>query len=264
MKQTRVFWLIAVLLLGQALLFWQPWRGGPGQADLPDVGATVRLAQGQAADQKNYTFDTDVAVGEQINIASLTRVIPTDRERMAEFTWNVPQMTGEGAIYTRGELFYVFHPLKKKWLAREEDATLEPFIDFFWAQLSLGDPVENLLNIDPRNRNISFLQDGAVPDEFAGGNERKTVALQVIPDEEALSELRKSLPPQLVGAELQDLKQFFWLSPATWLVERYEVRARVSFFGLKGMDFLVVAKPHHYNQTKITLPAELNAKLPKE
>lgn len=163
-------------------------------------------------------------------------------------------MKGTASMYAEGETVLLNTPLNNKWEMPTEEPTLKPFMGFFWKQVKLVDPVENLLKVNAGNKNLSILTNQTEQAE-------DTVTVQLVPDENALSELSKSLPPQLIGAELKDIKQLFWISKSDFLVTRYEVRATVSFFGFKTMDFKTVSIPTDYDKTNIEMPQQLTDKL---
>ncbi|PKM81282.1 MAG: hypothetical protein CVU89_09705 [Firmicutes bacterium HGW-Firmicutes-14] len=270
MKKLKLFLLLPVLIIGILFYFWNPWQVRPEKTNFQNAAETIKAAREAASGVKNYKYRTNVSIGDQVKYGTLTRVVRKDREQMVDIDWDIPKMSGSASIYAKGEELYVFHPLKNKWTLPEEDRTLKPFIDFFWKQLKLVDPVENIIRTEPSGKNISFYEPANEPnDEPAnessegGGSagKKNTRAIRVIPDEEALSEIRKSLPPQFIGAELKDISQIFWFSAEDLMVTRYEVRAAVSFFGVKSMDFLVVSEPFDFNKTKIELPKGLVDKM---
>lgn len=254
MKKFRLLVLPLILIAGALLYFLVPWEAGRQSVDFNDASETVRQARREAGRVKNYKYSTDIQAGEQIKISVLNRVeVAGEKRQMVDFSWNIPQMSGMAAMYTDGKVLYLYHPLKNKWLLPSEEPTISPFVDYFWKQLDLVDPVANILKVEHSSK-VSVYS-GAVQ------KESDTVAIQVIPQGAALGEIKKALPPQLAGADLKDVKQFFWISKQDLLVKRYEVQAKVSFFGLKTMDFRTVSKVSNYNETEIKIPKPLVDKI---
>jgi len=255
MFNKRLLYVIPLLvIIGIGLYFWQPWQTKQQSVDLNNTGEIVTACQRESGEIKNYTYKTDLSVGKQISVSVNNRIIQEQNKRqMADFSWKIPKMSGSATMYTEDQKVYVFHPLKEKWILPDEDPTISPFMDFFWKQLSLIDPVENIL-IDPMGKNISTYLEGS--DEGAD-----SVAIQVTPDAEALSEINKSLPPQFATGELTDVKQYFWISKKDFLVTRYEIRASVAFFGIKTMNFTMVSIPVDYDNTTISVPKPLQEKM---
>ena len=255
MKKSRLLLLPAVLIIGWGLYFWGPFTGRQESVNFANAGEIVKAAQVKTGLTKSYRYKTDVSAGEQIKVAVQNRVIREDPTRqMVDFSWDIPKMSGMASMYTEGNKLYVFHPLKDKWLLPGEEPTIKPFLDFFRRQLDLVDPVENLLKLNPTGKNVSLYPEGNVKGE-------DTTAVLVIPEAGALSEISKALPPQFAGAELKDVKQFFWISKRDLLVTRYEVHAKVAFFGFKTMDFITVTTTDNYNKTEIDLPKQLQDKM---
>ncbi len=255
MKKRGLILLAAVLVLGAALIYWQPWMASRQSVDFRNAGAIVKACQTKTGTLANYKYKTDVSVGKQIKVAILNRVIREEnRRQMIDFTWDIPKMSGTASMYTEGQKVYIFHPLRDKWVLPGEDPTISPFVDFFWRQIGLVDPVENILKLDPNGTNLSIYTEGS--DEGSD-----SVAVQVIPKADARSEINKSLPPQFAGGELVDVRQYFWISKGDMLVTRYEVRAKVAFFGFKTMNFRTVTTPLDYNHTAINLPKPLIDKM---
>lgn len=255
MKKFRLLLIPLVLLLGIILYFWEPWQARQESIDFGSAGEVLKAAQSKMGKVENYKYKTNVLAGDSIKVNITNRVIVGNpRQQMADFSWDIPKMSGFASMYTEGESLHIYHPLKNKWLLPSEEPTVRPFIDFFWRQLALIDPVENILKIDPNGRNVSVINEPVqdTPD---------AVVVQVIPEGGALSEISKSLPPQFAGAELKDVRQLFWISKQDMSVSRYEVRAKVSFFGLKTMDFKTISRIQDYNNTKITLPKSLQEKM---
>jgi ribosomal protein S25 len=253
----RLWYFIPVLLIiiGIGLYFWQPWQTRQQLVDLNNAGEIVKACQQASEDIKNYRYKTDLSVGKQISVSVNNRVIREQTNRqMVNFSWDIPKMSGMATMYAEGQKVYVFHPLKNKWILPNEEPTISPFMDFFWGQLGLIDPVENILKLDPLGKNISTYMEGT--DEGAD-----SVAIQVIPDANALSEINKSFPPQFATGELTDVKLYYWISKKDFLVTRYEIRASVAFFGIKTMNFLTVSTPFDYDKTRINIPKLLQDKM---
>lgn len=257
MKRFRVYLLVLVLIIGIVLYFWQPWGTRQQAVDLGNAADVVKACQAETGELANYKYQTDISVGEQIKVAILNRVVREgDKRQMVDLTWDIPKMSGTANMYAEGNKVYIFHPLKDRWILPNEDPTVNPFMDFFWRQLSLVDPVDNILKVDPMAKDVSLYREGS--DEGAD-----SVAVQVIPKADALSEINKSLPPQFAGGELADVRQFYWISQKDYLVTRYEVRAKVAFFGIKTLEFRTISIPDNYNNTSITLPKPLLDKMKK-
>lgn len=256
MFKKRLLLVIPVLLIiGIGLYFWQPWQTKQQSVDLNNTAEIVEACQRASGEIKNYSYKTDLSVGNQINVSVNNRIIRQEtKEQMADFSWNIPKMSGAASMYAEGQKVYILHPLKDKWVLPDEDPTISPYMDFFWSQLSLVDPVENILNLDPRGKNISGYLKGS--DEGSD-----SIALQVTPDARALSEINESLPPQFAAGELTDVKQYFWISKKDFLVTRYEIKASVAFFGIKTMNFTMVSIPADYDKTTISLPKPLQDKM---
>lgn len=257
MFRKRLLYVIPVLLIiiGIGLYYWQPWQTEQQSVDLNNAGEIVKACQRASGVLKNFRYKTDISVGKQISVTVNNRVIREQPKRqMVDFSWEIPKMSGATTMYTEGQKVYILHPLKGKWFLPNEEPTIGPYMDFFWGQLRLVDPVENILKLDPMGKNISPYLEGT--DEGSDA-----VAIQVIPDAKALSEINKSLPPQFAAGELTDAKQYFWISKKDFLVTRYEVRASVAFFGIKTMNFLTVSTPADYDKTRFTLPKSLQDKM---
>ncbi|MDT3698189.1 MAG: hypothetical protein RO469_02075 [Thermincola sp.] len=252
----RLLYAIPVLLIIMAvgLYLWEPW---PGQqsVDLNNTGEIVKASQRASEVIKSYRYKTDLSAGSQISVTVNNRIIRAKEMRqMADFTWEIPKASGSASMYTEGQKVYVLHPLKNKWIKPDEDPTISPFMDFFWRQLSLIDPVENIAKLDPLGKNITPYLQGT-------GEGSDAVAIQVTPDAKALSEINKSIPPQFAAGELTDVKQFFWVSKENFLVTKYEVTASVAFFGIKTMKFRIVSIPADYDKTTISIPEPLQGKM---
>jgi len=253
MKRIKTALLLIILAIGVFLYFWKPWTMQKERVNLENAPEIVKAAQEETTKVDNYKYNTDLAVGDQINVAISNRVIrDKQKKQMVNFTWDIPKMSGTAGVYTEGSKIYIFHPLKDKWMLPREEPTLSPFMDFFWRQVGLVDPVENLMKLDPYGKNISVY----TKEKKAG-----LVGIEVIPQGSALSEIEKALPPQFAGAELKDVRQLFWISQEDFLVTQYEVHARVSFFGIKTMNFKAVTKPKDYNKTEIKIPKQLQDKM---
>jgi len=255
MKKGKALLLLLVLAAGVILYFWEPWnvrKGEPAPENAADILAEARDAAG---DIENYTYKTQVSVGNQINVDILNRVDREEERQMVDFTWQIPQMSGETSMYIQADEVYVLSPVKKKWGRPEEDPTVGPFVEFFYRQLGLVDPVSNLLSTDIQSGNAAVTKNSAETDVGA------EYVIEVIPEAGALSELTDAMPPQLKGAELKEIKQVFRISRESYLPVRYEVHARVSFFGLASMKFTVVSVPKDYNKTELNIPKELEQKV---
>ncbi len=250
MKKGKVILLLLVLVAGVMLWFWEPWntlRKAPEPQNAADILEEARDAAGNI---DTYTYKTKVSVGSQVNVDIANRVDREEDRQMADFTWQIPQMSGEASMYIQGNKIYILSPVRNKWVKPEEDPTTGPFVEFFYRQLGLVDPVSNLAGTDPQNRNISVVTES-----------EKEYVIEVVPDAGSLSELTDAMPPQLKGAELKDIKQVFRISRETYLPVNYEVRARVSFFGLASMQFRVISEPENYDKTKLNIPKELEEKI---
>ena len=255
MKRYGLILLPLILIAGVLLYFFVPWKSGQQSVDFNNTVEIVKAAQVKTGQAENYKYSTDIKAGDQIKVSVLDRVEVSETKRqMVDFSWNIPKMSGMAAMYIEGKQLYLYHPLKNKWLLPSEEPTVGPFIDYFWKQLALIDPIENLQKLDPGGSNISIYSE-------AEPKEADSIALQVIPSGAALAEITKALPPQFAGAELKDVKQYFWISRQDLLVKRYEVGAKVSFFGIKTMNFMTSSKPSGYNETVIKLPKPLVDKM---
>lgn len=256
MKRNRRMLLIAAFVLIGAVLWWLlPLDNKQQSLEFNNVADLAQASQEKVSGIKNYKYKTTIEAGNQIKVSITNKVDKKEPKRqMIDFSWNAPGTSGMAAIYAKGESLYLYNPLKDKWELPSEEPTAKPLLDFFWRQVSMVDPVENLIKTDLKGKNISELKDESekMPD---------TVIIQVIPDEAAMSELTKALPPQFSGAELKDIRQVFWISKNDLLVSRYEVRAKVAFFGLKTMDFKTVSIPSDYDSTEIKLPERLTDKI---
>ncbi len=255
MRKSRWWILPLILLAGVALYLWEPWTPTRQSVDFGSAGAVIKEAQAAMGQVNNYRYSTNVNAGDEIRAAILNRVVKgQNKQQMVDFTWDIPKMSGTAAMYTEGKRVYIYHPLQDKWVLPAEAPTIGPFVDFFWRQLDLVDPVDNLRKLNPNGSNLSIYNNGQ--------NDPDTIAIQVIPQGEALSEMAKALPPQFAGAELQDVKQVFRISRKDLMVTGYDVTARVSLLlGLKQMDFKAVTKPQDYNKTAITIPKPLQDKI---
>ncbi len=254
----RLLSILLFLIIFAALYFSSPWREKQAPVNFESAGEIIRAAQAKTKQVSNYRYKTDILIGEEIRVTIQNRVIRKEnRSQLVDFSWEIPKTSGMTSMYAEGEKLFIFHPLRDKWLLPSEEPTGKPFLDFFWKQLSLVDPVENLLKTDPNGTNITI---------YSAGNEQDhdSIAVQVIPRPKAQAEITKALPPQLSGAELTDLKQLFWISRRDLLVTRYEVTARVGFFGFKTMDFKAVSEAMDYNKTGITLPKALLDKMKEQ
>jgi len=249
----RRFWLPAITgiaIIGVGLMMWNSWNFRE-ESVVPDSAAEViESAQEAVKEVKNYKYTTEVIIGEQIRVSALNRVIRTEKRQMVDFSWNIPNMSGSTSMYIDNRMIHVLHPLRDKWVRPEEDPAIKPFMDTLEKQLRLIDPVENLLQAEAGDRNVT------IQDKRAGEQE-DFIIIKVIPGPGEMAEITKSLPPQLVGATLKDISQLYWISAKDRLPIRYEVNAVVSFFGLKNMDFKVVSEPSDYNRTEIEMPKEL-------
>lgn len=247
--------LALVIVIGGVMYIWSPWKGRQMKVDLRNAGEIIKSAQIQTRKAANYKYKTDITIGEEIKIEVLNRVVKADqKQQLADFAWDIPKMSGATSMYTKGEELFIYHPLQDKWLQPGEEPTLKPFIEFFGKQLELVDPVTSLLKIDPARKNLAVLSGEEIPDS-------SMVGVQVIPGADAVAEMTKALPPQVSRGRLTAIKQVFWIARKDLLVSRYELRASVSIFGLKTMDFKVEAKVLDYNNTKINLPKKLTDKL---
>jgi len=255
MKRMSLLILTIIIVAGTVLYLWSPWKVRQETVDFGNAGEVVKQARTKTQKIENYKYESDILVGEQIKVGVLTRVITGEnRRQMVDFSWTIPKMSGMVSMYTEGKEIYIFHPLKNKWLLPREEPTLSPFLDFFWRQLSLIDPVDNLLDLDPNATNMSIKQDD---------KNRETVVIEVIPRPGALPKITDALPPQFSGAELKNIKQLFWISRKDLTVTRYEVEAKAVFFAVKTMDFKVISKPMNYNNTTIKIPNALQDKMKK-
>jgi len=255
MKRSGLLLLPLILVAGVLLYFFVPSKSGQQSVDFNNAAEIVKSAQAKTGQAKNYKYSSDIKAGDQIKVSVSDRVEVSEAKRqMMDFSWNIPKMSGMASMYIEGEQLYLYHPLKNKWLLPSEEPTVGPFIDYFWNQLALIDPVENILKLDPEGSNISIFSE-------AEPKVADSVAVQVIPRGAALAEFKKALPPQFAGADLKDVKQFFWISRQDLLVTRYEVQAKVSFFGIKAMDFMTSSKASNYNETEIKLPQPLVDKM---
>lgn len=256
MRPNRNILLIAAILVIGVVIWWLSPLGNKQQSlDYGNVGDLAKSSQEKMRGIKNYKYKTTIEAGNQIKVSITNRVDREEPKRqMIDFSWNAPGTSGMAAMYAKGDSIYLYNPLKDKWELPSEEPSAKPLLDFFWRQLSMVDPVENLIKTGLKGKNISELKNEAekIPD---------TAVVQVIPDEAAMSELTKALPPQFTGAELKDIKQVFWISKKDLLVSRYEVRAKVAFFGLKTMDFKTVSIPSDYDSTEIKLPERLTDKI---
>ncbi|MBU7008754.1 DUF6612 family protein [Phosphitispora fastidiosa] len=265
MKKGKILLLVLLLAAGIILYFWEPWNALKEEPKLENAADIMEEARDAAGDIKNYTYKTEVSVGNQVNVDILNRVDRDDDRQMVDFTWQIPQMSGETLMYIQGDEVYVLSPVKKKWGRPEEDPTVGPFVEFFYRQLSLVDPVSNLINIDQQSGKVSVItqseKENTAQKNTAHKNAGQEYVIEVIPEAGALSELTDAMPPQLKGAELKEIKQVFRISRESYLPVRYEVHARVSFFGLASMKFTVDSVPRDYNKTELNIPKELEQKM---
>lgn len=255
MRRNPKILLAAALIVGAVLWWFSPFSNKQQSLEFGNVGDLARASQEKVGGIENYKYKTTIEAGNQIKVSLTNKVDRKEPKRqMIDFSWNAPGTSGMAAMYANGDSIYLYNPLKDKWELPSEEPTAKPFLDFFWRQVSLVDPVENLIKTDLRGKNVTELKNESeqIPD---------TSVIQVIPDEAAMSELTKALPPQFAGAELKDLKQVFWISKKDLLVSRYEVRAKVAFFGLKTMNFKTVSIPSDYGSTEIKVPERLNDKI---
>lgn len=255
----RKRWLLPALALiltaGLVVYLWSPWKTRQESFDIRNVSELVTATRQKTEAVKNYKYKTNISVGEQIKVSVLNRILlGNPKSQLVDFTWSIPQSSGIASMYTAGSRIFIFNPVKDRWVLPEEEPTGKPFMDFFWRQLKLIDPVENLLSLDPGKGNITIYNDG-------GDEGKDTISIEVTPTASDLAEMTKVLPPQLAGAELADIKQHFWISKKDLLVTRYEVKARVAFFGLKTMEFKTVTETLDYNNTKIELSKALLDKM---
>ncbi len=255
MKINRWVMYALALALVLTLWIWSPWQNGKQSLEFDNAVDVIAASQEKMDDVKNYKYKTEITVGNQIKVDIDNKVVRDEPNRqLMDFSWSAPNMTGTAAMYAQGETIILYNPLKDSWQVPSEEPTLKPFLGFFWRQVNLVDPVENLLKANVKAKDISVVKNET--EQTAD-----TVTVQIIPNENAVSELTKALPPQLIGAELKDLKQLFWISKNNFLVSRYEVRATVSFFGIKTMDFKSVSVPLDYNKTEIVMPKQLTDRL---
>lgn len=256
MRRNRIMLLIAAFLVIGLVMWWiSPFSNKQQSLEFSNVRDLAQASQEKVSNVKNYKYKTTIEVGNQIKVSITNKVDRTEPIRqMIDFSWNAPGTSGMAAMYAKGDSLYLYNPLKDKWELPSEEPTAKPLLDFFWRQVSLVDPVENLIKTDLKAKNISEIKNESekIPE---------TAVIQVIPDEAAMSELTKALPPQFGGAELKDLKQVYWISKTDLLVSRYEVRAKVAFFGLKTMDFKTVSVPSDYDTTELKLPERLTDKI---
>lgn len=234
MNNSRYYYVIIIFILGAALYFSGPWQSATQSVDLAKAGEIARAAQKEAAGVNSYRYESQAGVGDLIKIKSENRV--KGAKQLLDIRWNMTKITGNTSVYQDGTNTLILHPLKKKWIRPEEDPTVAPFMEFFAGQLALLNPIKNILQIDLNDKKITIYSG-----EKAENGSEKTVAIEVIPKPAALVEITKNLPPQLIGADLTDIRQIFWINKADMSVTKYEIRAKVSFFGLKTMEYNAIS-----------------------
>ncbi|WP_418792338.1 hypothetical protein [Phosphitispora sp. TUW77] len=250
MKKGKALFIFLVLALGVFMYFWEPWNARWLNSEPENAVEILMESRKAVGDIENYTYKSHISVGNQVNVDILDRIDREKDQQIVDFTWEIPQLSGETSMYVQGEEVYVLSPLKKKWVKPEEDPSAGPFVKYFYRQLNLVDPVSNVLRTDTQNENVSL--------RSKSGQE---YVIEVIPDAGALSELTDSMPPQLKGAELKEIKQVFRISRQSYLPVNYQVYARVSLFGLASMQLEVVSEPEEYDNTELNIPKELEQKL---
>lgn len=256
MRRSRFAYVVIIaILIGAVLYFWQPWRERQQSIDFSNVNEIMNASREKTGQINNYKYKTTIDVGTQIKVSLTSRVVANENKRqMIDFSWTAPKMTGTASIYAQDDSIFLYNPLKDKWELPSEEPQAGPLMNFFWKQISLVDPIENLLKTNKTGKGISEIKDSTE-------KINDTVCVEVIPNEEAMSEISKSLPPQLVGAELTDVKQLFWISKKDLLITKYAVRAKVSFFGIKTMEYRTESIPSEFNKTQINISKKLQEKI---
>jgi hypothetical protein len=252
----RVTFLILALVLGLSFYLFNSFKKDMTQVNFANPGELIKAVQEKSSQIKNYRYDTVISIGDQIKVAVANRVIRQDGERMmVNFSWEIPKMSGTAAMYSNQNKIYLFHILKNKWLLPSEEPTLKPFLDFFWKQLKMIDPVKNFTKINPNGQNVTINtgSQGDLPED--------TVILQVIPAPDVLAEIRKTVPPQFSGAQLYEVRQVFWISKKDLTITRFEVYAKANLLNIKTMEFKVISKAKDYNDTEINIPKLLQDKM---
>ena len=256
MKKTKILFLVLVLIAGITLVLWEPWQMSRGPVEKENPAEVMAEARDRAEDINNYRYETEITVSNVVSV-SLQNLVDREQEhQMVDFTWKIPKMSGTTKMFIKDKQVYILSPVKKQWVKPEQDPTVGPFVDFFYRQLDLVDPVENLMKAGTNNNNMSLVR----PEEQDTGSENKAagkgnlIGIEVIPEAGSLTEITDAMPPQLKGAELENVRQIFWISPESFLPARYEVHARVSFFGLTSMEFKAVTVTSNYNKTEVTAP----------
>lgn len=130
MKKRKALLLLLVLAAGVILYFWEPWNARREEPEPENAADIMEEARDAAGDIENYTYKTQVSVGNQVNVDILNRVDREEERQMVDFTWQIPKMSGETSMYIQGDEVYVLSPVKKKWGRPEEDPTVGPFVEF--------------------------------------------------------------------------------------------------------------------------------------
>lgn len=253
MRKYKWWIVLGVVLLVLLVYFILPVGNRQQSISFEDAKDIVTKVKEHADDIKSYKINTEISAASIVEVNMTDYVIRDQNKRqLIEIKWEAPQTNGNTSMYSDGKLVYVYHPVKNKWVLPSEEPTASPYFDFFWGQLGMVDPIENLSNIDPNGKNIKV-------SKIKGNTD--SIVLEVTPEPGDFSDIAKHLPPQFSSAELKDLKQYFTISKKDLNISKYEVKANISIFGIKALKFQAVSIPSEYNETNINLPPELAEKL---
>jgi len=121
-------------------------------------------------------------------------------------------------------------------------------------QLALLNPYETLekMNMDKVNAKAAGIE------EVEGV---KTTVIEVRPGPGAAQWFKKVLPPQLVGANVADVKQIFWIGNHDLRVHKYLLTAQVKILGLEVLAFNTRTTVSEFDKTEIKIPDKLKRKI---
>lgn len=211
----------------------------------------------RAKDLKSYKYRAKVSGGNNISM-NLTGKAKVDREeQLADFSWEGPQGYGEASAYLKGNKVLVFHPLKNRWLAAEDEPALKPLISMAVNQLTLLDPYRSLQRI---NLNESEIENTGA-EEFRGLD---TTVIEVKPGAKATNWFQKMLPPQLIGAKISEVKQIYWIGNQDLRIHKYLMTAKIKLLALQLFEIQVLSTVEDHNKTELNLSKALQEKIDQE
>lgn len=250
MRKYKWWLILGVIILAVAVYAVYPSTSRKQNVDFQNVQDIVTSTQKNAQEIKNYKLSIDINAGSIVKVNMTDLVDRQEAKRQyVDMNWDAPQNSGQTTMYSDGKQVLVLNPANKKWVLPSEEPAAAPYLDFFWGQLGMTDPVDVFSNLQADTKNTAVIDKG------------DSVILEVTPEPADLSDIAKHLPPQFSSAELKDMKQTFTISKQDLLITKYQVTAKIALFGITAMKFNTVTTPSDYNKTVIKLPAALTEKL---